>query len=219
MIILNDIYNESPTKAKSRLKIINNSFDLFSKQGFDLFSLTDIAEMSGITIRNLYRYYSSKETLITDVAFHCISIFNNTYPITLDASLTGFEQLIYILQKHIKDKLLSVKNNNVITFIGYFDVYMTKTNMNNDAIKNYVTIYAPLLKENLLKSIKQVLINGVEDNTLILEMNEVDYYVGYIYHSLMSLMSRIFVKRYEIDIQQNDYIQKHIDVLLNHLKK
>lgn len=219
MILLKDIYKESPTKAKSRLKIIDNAFDLFSEQGFDSFSLTDIAEMSGITIRNLYRYYSSKEALITDVAFHYISTFNSTHPITLNITLTGYGQLRDILQKQIKHKILSIKNHNVITFIGYFDVYMTKSNFEHEAIKNYIVVYAPLLKENLLESLKQALIKGVKDNTLILEIFEVDFYVGYIYHSLMSLMSRIAVKRYEVDIQQYDFIQKHINVLLQHLKK
>ena len=219
MILLNDIYKESPTKAKSRLKIIDNAFDLFSEQGFDSFSLKDIAEMSGITIRNLYRYYSSKEALIIDVAFHYISTFNSTHPITLDITLTGYEQLKDVLQKQIEHKLLSVENHTMITFIGYFDIYMTKSNLEHEVIKNYINVYAPILKENLLESIKQALIKGVKDNTLIIEMFEVDCYVGYIYHSLMSLMSRIAVKRYEIDIQQYDFIQKHINVLLHHLKK
>ena len=219
MILLSDIYKESPTKAKSRLKIIDNAFELFSKQGFDSFSLIDIAEISGITIRNLYRYYSSKEALITDVAFHYISTFNSTRPITIDITLTGYEQLRDVLQKQIEHKILSAENNTVIRFIGYFDIYMTKSNFEHEAIKNYMNVYAPLLKENLLESVKKTLIKGVKDNTLIIEMVEVDCYVGYIYHSLMSLMSRIAVKRYEINIQQYNFIQKHINVLLYYLKK
>ena len=130
-----------------------------------------------------------------------------------------YEQLKDVLQKQIEHKLLSVENHTMITFIGYFDIYMTKSNLEHEVIKNYINVYAPILKENLLESIKQALIKGVKDNTLIIEMFEVDCYVGYIYHSLMSLMSRIAVKRYEIDIQQYDFIQKHINVLLHHLKK
>ncbi|MCK4551937.1 MAG: TetR/AcrR family transcriptional regulator [Tenericutes bacterium] len=219
MSLLNDIYKESPTKAKSRLNIIDNAYDLFSVDGFDSFSLTDISQMSGITIRNLYRYYSSKEGLITDVAFHYISTFNSINPITLDITLTGYEQLRDVLQKQIEHKLLSVVNQTMITFIAYFDIYMTKANLENKAIKNYIKVYAPLLKANLLDSVKLALTNGVKDNTLRLEMFEVNCYVGYIYHSLMSLMSRIAVKRYEIEIQKHDFIQKHIDILLQHLKK
>ena len=173
MIMLNDIYKESPTKLKSRLKIIDKAFDLFSKQGFDSFSLTDIAELSGITIRNLYRYYSSKEALITDVAFHSISKFNSTHPITLDITLTGYEQLRDVLQKQIEYKLLSSENHAVMTFIGYFDIYMTKSNLEHEALKHYIAVFAPLLKENLLESIKQALIKGVKDNTIIIEIIEV----------------------------------------------
>lgn len=219
MSLLSSIYKESPTKEKSRFKIIDNAYDLFSEQGFDSFSLIDIAEMSGITIRNLYRYYSSKEALITDVAFHYISTFNSTHRIIMDATITGYEQLRDVLQKQIEHKILTVENHDMITFIGYFDIYMTKSNLEHVSIKNYIKVYAPLLKENLLESIGQALINGAKDNTLIIEMTEVELYVGYIYHSLMSLMSRITVKRYEVDVQKYDFIQKHINVLLDHLKK
>ena len=219
MSLLNDIYKESPTKSKSRLKIIDNAFELFSEQGFDVFSLTDIALMSEITIRNLYRYYSSKEALITDVAFHYISTFNGEHPIICDVNLTGFKQLEDILQKQIKNNLLSIENNTMITFIGYFDVYMTKSNLEHEAIQNYIKVYSPLLKESLLKSIKQALINGSKDNSISIGITEVECYVGYLYHSLMSLLARVTVKRYEIDIQKHDYFQKHVDVLLQHLKK
>lgn len=219
MSILNDIYKESPTKAKSRLKIINKAFELFCEEGFDSFSLSDIADLSGITIRNLYRYYHSKESLITDTAFYHISLFNERHQIIIDESMSGYDQLRDVLQKQIELKLLSKDNQKTITFIGYFDVYMTKTNIEHEAIKNYINIYSPLLKENLLKSMKTALINGVKDQTLILEMFEVEYYIGYIYHSLISLISRMAVKRYEEEIQKYDFVQKHIDVLLHHLKK
>lgn len=219
MHLLNDIYDESPTKSKSRLRIINHAFNIFSKQGLDTFSLVDIANSCGITIRNLYRYYSSKEALITDVAFHHISSFNDKNPITINKSLTGFLQLKEILQKQIEHKILSAENNTEITFIGYLDVYMTKADLKHKAIQNYINVYAPLLKMNLLESIKLSLIKGVKDKTINLEMSQVDCYVGYIYHSLMSLVSRIAVKRYEINIQKCDLIQKHIEILLKHLKK
>lgn len=219
MNLINDIYKESPTKSKSRLKIINAAFHLFSKQGFETFSLTDIADNCGITFRNLYRYYASKEALITDVAYYHISSFNRKYPITVNNELSGYAQLKDILQKQIEHKILSIENDTEITFIGYFDVYMTRSNLKHESIKNYINVYAPRLKENLLESIKQTLIKGVNDNTLNLEITEVDCYVGYIYQSLMSLMSRIAVKRYEIDIQKCDLIQKHIEVILKHFKK
>lgn len=218
MIILNDIYKESPTKVKSRIRIIDNAFSMFSKKGFDSFILSDIAEITGITTRNLYRYYSSKEALITDVAFHYITKFNNRFPIVIDSSLNGYEQLKDVLQQQIEYKLLSDTNNKIITFIAHFNIYMTKADVNHQAIKNYVLVYAPLLKQNLLANIKKPLVKGVEDKTLSLKMSEVDYYVGYIYNSLMSLMSRIAVKRYEKDIQEYDYIQKHIHIILEHLK-
>lgn len=219
MKILNEVYNESQTKIKSRLKILNTAFSYFSVNGFDDFSLTDIAEMSDITPRNLYRYYSSKEALITDVAFHSISQFNNTFPIIVDQTLSGYEQLKDLLQKQIEHKIISANSNNVITFIGYFDVYMTKANLEHESIINYIKVYSPILKENLLNSIKKALINGVTDKTLILQASEIEYYIGYIYHSLMSLMARVAVKHYELDVSKYDFIQMHINIILQHLKK
>lgn len=219
MSLLNNIYNESPTKARSRLKIVDNGFDLFSEEGIDAVSLSSIAEKSGITIRNLYRYYPCKESLITDVAYHYISIFNNVNKIVLNNDLSGYEQLKDLLEKQVGNKLLGEDNNKVLAFIAYFDIYITKSNIEHKAIKNYINVYAPLLKENILGSTKQALINGVEDNTLNLEMKEVDHYLGYIFHSTMSIVSRIALKRYEKDIQNFDFVQKHINLILHRLKK
>jgi len=219
MSLLNNIYNESPTKAKSRLKIIDNAFSLFSEEGIDSIGLARIADESSITIRNLYRYYASKESLVIDVAYHNISIFNSLNIIKLDNKLSGYEQLRDVLDQQIENKLLSEDNRKVITFISYFDVYMTKSNIEHEAIKHYIDVYSPLLRENLVANFKQALINGVKDNTLNLEMDEVDCYVGYIFHSLISLVSRMAIKRYEKEIQNYNFVQKHIDVLLNHLRK
>ncbi len=219
MSLLNDIYNESPTKAKSRLKIIENAFSLFAEEGFELIGLAGIADKSGITIRNLYRYYSNKESLITDVAYHYVSMFNSDNKIVLDNTLNGYEQMRDLLENQIEYKMLTKENHEVLNFIAFFDIYMTKQNIEHDAIKNYNDVYAPILKENLLESTRSALTKGVGDNTINIKIDEVDYYVAYIYNSLMSLVSRDALKRYEKDIQNYDFIHKHIDVLLQHLKK
>jgi len=219
MSLINEIYNESPTKAKSRLKIIDNGFNLFAENGIDSISLANIAEVSGITIRNLYRYYSSKESLITDIAYYYISIFNSANKITVNKELNGYEQLKDVLEKQIEHKLLSDNNHVILSFIAYFDIYMTKSNVEHEDIKKYINIYAPRLKENVREGTKLSLIQGVKDGTLNIKMDEVDCYVGYIFHSLMSLLSRVSIKHYDTDFQKFDYVQKHIDVILLHLKK
>ena len=78
---------------------------------------------------------------------------------------------------------------------------------------------SPLLKDNILNSMRKALIKGIHDNTLNLETTEVDFHVGYIFHSLMSIISRVAVKRYDQDIKEFGFVHKHINVLLKHLKK
>lgn len=218
MSIINDVYHESQTKATSRQNIIMNGFDLFATMGIDAVSMKLIADHSNITIRNLYRYYPSKESLIMDVAYYYISMFNNEHTITLDLSLPGYDLLRDVLEKQIEHKILTVENQKTLAFIAYFDIYLLKADMNHEAIKNYIEAYAPLLKGNLLKSTKIALLKGVEDKTLALSKEEVDYYLGYIFHSIMSLLSRIALKRYETDIQTYNFIEKHIMIILKHLR-
>lgn len=217
MSLLNSVYNESPTKARSREKIIATGFDLFAVNGIDAISMMRIAQTCDITIRNLYRYYPSKEAVIMDVAYMYISRFNNAHKITVDNELPGNELLRDVLEKQIEHKLLTEENHLVLAFIAYFDIYLLKADMTHQSIKNYITVYAPLLKENLLKSTRIALMKGVTDKTLNLTLEEVDYYLGYIFHSIMSLLSRIALKRYETDIQQYDFIQIHINIILDHL--
>lgn len=219
MSLLNDIYKESPTKVKSRLKIIDSAFDIFSEEGIDYVSFQSIAEKSGITLRNLYRYYDCKESLIIDVAYHYITVLNSTNKITNDESLTGFEQLKDVLEKQIEKDMLSEKNNKVITFVSYFDLYMTNVNTEHKAIKKYINVYAPYIRNNLLEGIKEALTKGVKDDTLNLDAKDIDYYLGYIFHSLMSLSSRVKLKRHEKEIRDYNFIQLHIDIILVKLKK
>lgn len=219
MILLNDIYSESPTKAKSRLKIVDTAFSLFTEDGIDSVSMTNVADSSEITLRNLYRYYPSKEALISDVAYHYISTFNNIHKVYVNESLSGYEQLRYILENQIKNDILAESNHKVITFIAYFNIYMTTSNDEHEAIKHYIKVYAPLLKDNILNSMRQALIKGIQDNTLDLEITEVDFHVGYIFHSLMSIISRVAVKRYDQVVNEFGFVHKQISVLLKHLKK
>ena len=219
MSIINEIYNESPTKRKSRQNIIETAFKLFSENGIEPVNLSLIAKESNNTIRNLYRYYASKEALVTDVAYQYISIFNSIHKIRVDSNLNGFEQLEDVLQKQIENELISDNSDKIMTFISYFDIYMTRANITHEAIRNYVEVYAPKIKLNVLESTRQALLNGVKDQTINISLEEVDYYLGYIFHSLMSIISRVSLKRYESDIRQYDYIQKHIDIILSHLEK
>ena len=139
--------------------------------------------------------------------------------ITVNKELNGYEQLKDVLEKQIEHKLLSDNNHVILSFIAYFDIYMTKSNVEHEDIKKYINIYAPRLKENVREGTKLSLIQGVKDGTLNIKMDEVDCYVGYIFHSLMSLLSRVSIKHYDTDFQKFDYVQKHIDVILLHLKK
>ena len=59
-----------PSKAQTRLRILEAAFSLFWRQGFLRVSMDDIAARAGITKRALYQHFPSKDDLMAATLEH-----------------------------------------------------------------------------------------------------------------------------------------------------
>jgi len=57
----------SEKKAKKREQIIQTALQLFSSQGFHKTTIPDIAKKLGMSVGNLYNYFSSKDVLAQEI--------------------------------------------------------------------------------------------------------------------------------------------------------
>lgn len=209
------IYNESPTKAKTRKEILSVAVDLFTDYGMDAVTMVDIANRCDITIRTLYRYYPNKDHLIVDTAYFYISEVQFIEHIKLDKSQTGIEHLKTIMQSLVaqanKKEYLSF-----IKFIMYFDLYLTKIEPDNPAYVKYIEQYVVDMNMEIKQLLRQTFIRGIHDCTINIKAEDIEFYEEYILQSIFSVLMRVIVKEQENPAINIKLAEKQIDVLVEY---
>jgi TetR/AcrR family transcriptional regulator, repressor of fatR-cypB operon len=59
-----------PTKEDRKISIMTKALELFSKEGFYQTTMPSIAEKIGMSVGNLYNYFTSKEMLAKDLILY-----------------------------------------------------------------------------------------------------------------------------------------------------
>jgi len=214
---INIFYNETPTRSKTRKSILSNSLELFASKGIESVSMAEISKLCGITTRNLYRYYSSKEFLVVDSTYE---IFFRSINTPLDTSfnqLTGIKQLKVLMFNLIH--LNQTKEDEIAftKYIMYFDIYISTLSKDHPAFIKYTKEYLPLIESSKSTSIKNALKKGISDRSILINEEEITLYDTYITQSIFSLIMRINIKEYENESINPKLIYKHIEIILNHL--
>ncbi|MDD5052517.1 MAG: TetR/AcrR family transcriptional regulator [Sulfuricurvum sp.] len=63
-----------PTKEERKISIMTKALELFSKEGFYQTTMPSIAERIGMSVGNLYNYFTSKEMLAKDLILYIANI-------------------------------------------------------------------------------------------------------------------------------------------------
>lgn len=216
---LETMYMESPTKTKSRMKIIEISAKLFSDVGIDTMTLTDIATQCDMTIRNFYRYYASKEYLVIDVAYYLFYKMSKYQDYGIGENGSGIEQLEQMVKTIAKIEQSEVAGLSFIKFIMYFDLYLTNMPSDHPAFIKYKDIYVPKLQDVGTHNIESVLRLGYSDGTIDIDIETILIDVEYIVQSLFSIIMRTLVKEHENEAINGKLVDQHINVLVAYYRK
>jgi len=219
MKLLEDFYQESPTKAKTRLEIVTSASKRFSDKGIDVITMTDIAADCNITLRNLYRYYASKEYLVVDAAYH---LFYQVTRLQEHGTLplqTGIEQLEHLLNRTYAMDKSKIAGLSMMKFVMYFDLYLSNMATDHPAFLKYTKDYVPHIQELGRVGIEEALKQGIQDGTIELELSEVDMNAEYIMQSLFSVIMRTLIKESENEAINAELVYKHIDVLITYYRR
>lgn len=132
----------SRTILKSRRKILETSFRLFSSEGIFKTTMVDISHETGITRRTLYNHFKTKEEIA--LVLHRLLIDDLL-------SRTGGEgdvKTFSYLKKSLQSIYLDIKNGrNKLQFIVHFDQYARE---NSDEIPESELIVNYLFENSLL---------------------------------------------------------------------
>lgn len=216
---IHDFYDESPTKRKTRENILDVAAELFIQKGIELVNMKDVAAAGGLTPRNLSRYYPGKEYLVVDVAYHLFNRYSEAHGYVVDDMMTGWEQLRSYMNQVVDGDMSDTTGTGLIVFVMYFDLYLSKMDVDHEAYKRYTEIYVPEINEPEYQILGGILLRGIEDETIEGDVSEVDYLCDYIQQSLVSIAARVVIKEKENKRINRSLLNRHKQMILDNLSK
>ncbi|MGD9970369.1 MAG: TetR/AcrR family transcriptional regulator [Sulfuricurvum sp.] len=90
------------SKEERKLSIMGNALELFSKEGFYQTTMPAIAEKIGMSVGNLYNYFSSKESLAKDLILYIAEMLGEEIRNINESSLDAREKIAAIVHMYFK---------------------------------------------------------------------------------------------------------------------
>ena len=193
-------------KKLKRDTLLNTSFELFTSQGINQTSISDIVKKAGVAKGTFYLYFKDKYDIRNRlIARKSNQLFAKAYQELLEQPITTAEDKIIFLMKHI---LLELQNEPMVLSLIYKDLSWALfkeavTNFSDDEDTDFLTLLEAIFKDSPVK---------YRDNEvmmfLIVEMVSSSGYSSIIYKQPMPLEDLIpqlekavrgIMKSYEIN--------------------
>ena len=91
-----------PTKEERKISIMTKALELFSKEGFYQTTMPTIAEKIGMSVGNLYNYFTSKEMLAKDLILYIANILGEEIRQINESPLSTKEKIEAIVHMYFK---------------------------------------------------------------------------------------------------------------------
>lgn len=96
---------KSIPRTNSRAKIVETALELFARNGYDRTPISMIAREADIAQGLMYRYFSGKEALLTEIITQRMADVESTFNVNTDASP------VEKLEEYINNVVRVIKNN------------------------------------------------------------------------------------------------------------
>ncbi len=216
---LSSIYNESRTKQNTRQIILKTALKMFKANEIANTSMQDIAQESEITVRNLYRYYPSKELLAIDVAYYYFTEVVSQEHIPAALRETGIESLEEILRNYPgipADR--KHYDSDSFRFLTHLDFFLAALDESDPVFIRYTREYVPTFFTKLNNMLALALTQGITDGTIKIDFDEIEHYIEYITQTTLSVLMRISIKEKERPRTNISLYHLHIDMIIHYLK-
>lgn len=91
-----------PTKEERKISIMSKALELFSKEGFYQTTMPTIAEKIGMSVGNLYNYFTSKEMLAKDLILYIAEILGQEIRQINESDRTTQEKIEAIVHMYFR---------------------------------------------------------------------------------------------------------------------
>lgn len=189
--------------------IIDSTIDLFLKKGIAAVTVKDVATAAGLGEATIYRYFSKKENLVTEIAISLEDEIFNSY-FSFDRSLTGYELL-----SSFYNSFLKVFRDHIefYRFINEFDSFVLNKDVLLDEYESRFDLYYKLFIDCYKK--------GLKDGT-VKKISEIDTLYMSTTHALMGLCKKLAnsdILKQDLKINKEEEIKSLIDIIMQYLKK
>lgn len=163
-------YSEIQNKTKN--KIIEVSFSLFSNNGIHNVSVAQIANEAEVGVASIYRYFGTKKKIINICANYIWRkieiILKNTIASIEFTKLSGIEKIERLLNIFIE---LYNNKRNYLKFISEYDAYLAQEELNEEekSIYNKNFLLFHIIAESFYKE-------GINDNSI---RTDIDFDTSY----------------------------------------
>ena len=145
----------------TRQLILETGFRLFAENTIERITMTDVAKAAGVGVATVYRYFSTKQTLVLAISTWVWKQYLNEAIQTLDVQEnTAAARFAYYL-----DVFLSLyhSHRDVLRFNQFFNVYLGKE---GDVPKEAMAPYLSMVMDVLLPLFEQLLQRAKLDHTM-----------------------------------------------------
>ncbi len=211
--ILQKYYNESKTKAKTRMSIVQGTYDLIVKNTIYNISIKMVCDSIGRTRQQFYRYYSTLDSAIFDVVAVILDLGAKETILRLENSKDlGFEEQLRVYFNSLRTESAISRNR----IIEQFDIFSDSGSV--DDIERFHKLHTPALIH--LKVAENVVENGVKDGIFNIPKRGIAFELEYLFNSFWSLIARL--KNHDvvrIKYSKDEMLDAFVEDAINKFKK
>ncbi len=139
-------------RERSKEKILDAATELFSENGYNATSISDIAKKAGISKGLVYNYFKSKEDLLDAIIFKSFEEFDRLYDILSSDTENPLEGLYKVLEETMNSVKQKPQFWKLITGLSYKKQIRERySNQINERKSKYVELGIILLNKMKVK--------------------------------------------------------------------
>lgn len=211
-------YGDSKTKATRRKEILYVLINVLLKDGNYIKSFQEICKLIEIDRKSLYRYFPSKDDIISDVVYILVVEINAkkmevSTEIYNDEKIKPEEKLKKTINMMLEKSMI---RTGLIEIINYFDVNMYHVDDEKEFKKRYVYLMDKFKNENraFAKIIKELYILEKLSNEY-----DVNYYIDTVELAVTSFAGRFYLKKSESKRYNEQYLKVYSEIIYQGIMK
>ena len=185
--------SEGVVKQKNRRYIIDCAKQVILTKGISSTSIADIAEESKMGRKTIYNHFDSVEAISEDIFLNTIeSISSSLENIVIDYSKAenGFEKIQIFFTNYL-NTLFDLKED--VLFTVHYDYYF-RTFAKKEFVSDVIELHQ---HSEIIEFVNQ----GIQDGSINLDPNKIEHTFKIMGLSLMSYVSRLFLRGHIIEME------------------